>query len=252
MLVKLLVHPYTALGRTSTDKGEQYYSLIAALFNGADNMRLGRPRYLSDQLWHKALLTSSVQTVSGQYAVPPAGFAVNPNPVRNYRSSVGLPRSDLGVEGYEAIRRTFDYGAPGLAANDGNVNNANRPRSINSYPVSTEGLKYYNRQERRWVVTGTPARNVAVPRAAGRDTLTPDVAYCAEVGFARFNTKLVRNLTWMVQLQRIIRVVLINHLSYLDTDVVTGLKIADPTVTEYHGNDAYTDDDFNGNNYTVV
>jgi hypothetical protein len=57
LLVKLLVHPYAELSV------EEYYGLLGSLFNGNDNMKLGRPRYLSDQLWHKALLTSSASNV---------------------------------------------------------------------------------------------------------------------------------------------------------------------------------------------
>jgi hypothetical protein len=171
--------------------------------------------------------------------------------VNSYFAPTNLPKSDLGVEGYEAMRRAIEY-VPAAAAAAGTIpagENAGalRARSINSYPIATEGLKYYDRATRRWTVAGALARP-----ANGRNTLPRDVMYCAEVGFLRFNTKLVRNLTWMTQLQRIIRVVLINHLSYLDTDVVSGLKIADPTVTEYNANDAYTNDDFNGNRYNVV
>ncbi len=79
-----------------------------------------------------------------------------------------------------------------------------------------------------------------------------DVLYCAELGKARFDTKLSRNLTWLVQLQRIMRVVLIDHLSWLNTPVVRGLKIADPKVTEYDGNDQFDNKDFTGENYSLL
>jgi hypothetical protein len=113
--------------------------------------------------------------------------------------------------------------------------------SLELDPVTTAGLKYYDKANKRW----------RTKEAAGN--MPPaDVLYCAEIGRARFDTKLVRNLTWLVQLQRIMRVVLINHLSWLDTPVVKGLKIADATITEYNANDAFTDDDFNGSRYDVI
>jgi hypothetical protein len=58
LLVKLLCHPWAPMGSAA-----EYYGLVGALFNGADNLGLRRPRYLSDQLWHKVLMTSSIQNV---------------------------------------------------------------------------------------------------------------------------------------------------------------------------------------------
>ena len=81
---------------------------------------------------------------------------------------------------------------------------------------------------------------------------TGDVIYCAELGRMRFDTKLVRNLVWFVQLQRIMRVVLTNHLSWLNTPVVRGLKIADSKITEFEGNEQYDPKDFTGENYSVL
>jgi hypothetical protein len=72
------------------------------------------------------------------------------------------------------------------------------------------------------------------------------------VGKERFDTKLVRNLTWFVQLQRILRVVLVNHLSWLDTPVVRGLKIADGNITEYNADQKDGNPPFDGTDYEVV
>lgn len=107
-------------------------------------------------------------------------------------------------------------------------------------PVQAEGLKY--RKNDRWAVANTGGKNMDVG----------NVVYCAELGRMRFDTKLVRNLTWLVQLQRIMRVVLINHLSWINTPVIRGLKIVDPKVTEYESNDKFDEDDYNGNKYSMV
>jgi hypothetical protein len=48
------------------------------------------------------------------------------------------------------------------------------------------------------------------------------------------------------------RVVLIDHLSWLDTPVVKGLKIADPVVTEYNSNDQFSANDYDGSRYDVI
>jgi hypothetical protein len=103
--------------------------------------------------------------------------------------------------------------------------------TLASDPVETAGLKVY--RENKWQKAGPNAK------------VMEDVVYCAEVGRARFDTKLVRNLTWFVQLQRIMRTVLINHLSWISEPVVKGLKITESKITEYNANDKYEDNDYN-------
>jgi hypothetical protein len=48
------------------------------------------------------------------------------------------------------------------------------------------------------------------------------------------------------------RVVLTNHLSWINTPVVRGLKIADAKVTEFEGNDQFTEADYDGSRYDVI
>ncbi len=103
-----------------------------------------------------------------------------------------------------------------------------------SDPIATEGLKVY--RGNKWIKALSTGN---APKTPG------DVVYCAEVGRARFDTKLVRNLTWFVQLQRIMRVVLTNHLSWISEPVVKGLKITQSNITEYNANDKFDDDEYN-------
>ena len=110
--------------------------------------------------------------------------------------------------------------------------------SIASLPNMTPGLKIRQKGKKSgWSIATKTAMKI------------PEVIYCAELGRARFDTKLVRNLTWFVQLQRVMRVVLTNHLSWINSPVVRGLKIADAGMTELHGNDGYDPDAFTGANY---
>jgi len=114
---------------------------------------------------------------------------------------------------------------------------------VPSNPVATSGLKYF--RDGRWRVKNdddAPQNNMA----------TGDVIYCAELGRMRFDTKLVRNLVWFVQLQRIMRVVLTNHLSWINTPVVRGLKLTDTKITEFNGNEQFAESDFDGTNYEVI
>ena len=105
-----------------------------------------------------------------------------------------------------------------------------------SKPVG-EGLKVYDKKSDQWV---DPENN------QGRKIHLSPIAtyYYAEVGRMRFDTKLVRNITWMVNLQRIMRAMINRHVSHIESSVIRGLPIADSKVTEYNGNENYNDEDF--------
>jgi hypothetical protein len=155
-----------------------------------------------------------------------------------------------GIAAYiSGMIRLYTSTTKSLAGNLENLNKStefkvlrkNAPLNIPSGPVSTMGLKYWDHNNKTWSVRAGGAANMDIG----------DVLYCAELGKMRFDTKLVRNLTWLVQLQRIMRVVLINHLSWINTPVIRGLKIADPKVTEYAGNDQFDEKDYTGENYSM-
>ncbi len=116
-----------------------------------------------------------------------------------------------------------------------------------SNPVATPGLKVFKGTGRdgNWSA-------VNIGDATQNNMAIGDVLYCAELGKMRFDTKLVRNLTWLVNLQRIMRVIMVNHLSYLNTPVIKGLKIANPKVTEFEANEKFDEDDYNSSNYETL
>ena len=204
LLVKLLVNPYAKLKNC-----QEYFGLTASLFNGNDSLKLGRPRYLSDQLWHKVLLTSSAHMLDNN-----------------------TKTLEMGPSAYEAQRQslTFNHYKKEYAVHKINMGMA---------PVATSGLKIY--KNGKWV---TVTSDVTMHPA--------DVLYCAELGKLRFDTKLVRNLTWLVNLQRIMRVIMVTHLSQINTPVVRGLKIANPKITEFDGNEKFEEGDYDGTNYDLV
>ena len=108
-----------------------------------------------------------------------------------------------------------------------------------------EGLKIYDKQTNQWV---DPKDNNGV-----KVHLTPEQTYkYAEIGRMRFDTKLVRNLTWMVNLQRVMRAMINRHISHIEASVIRGLPIADNKVTEYSGNENYDDDDFDVKQFVAL
>lgn len=274
LFVKLLVYPYTPLSYNQSELRKQYYGLLASLFNGNDdlNMKLARPRYLSDQLWHKVLLSGSPQITSNVDRIDalPDTTDIEQNKLveftpgyKNTRDQIGranpqhfdstmhlamhmhvnnaarhrpavIPNMESGPSGYEAQRIWFNNNR------NGNLSYINPGEAI--LPNVTRGLKYWNKANKTWTVA-----------LVGNDNRPEhDMLYLAELGYTRFNTKLVRNLTWLVNLQRTMRVVMINHLSWIDTPVIKGLKVMDPTVTEYNSNDVYQASDFQGTEYSAM
>jgi hypothetical protein len=150
---------------------------------------------------------------------------------------LSLNKQDIpedGPEGEEAIRH---YAR--LNAYDFQIK-----RNANKQPVDTQGLKIWDATAKKWKVAKAGHNN---------SLLRPsDVLYCAELGKLRFDTRLTRNLVWFVQIQRLMRVVLINHLSWLDTPVARGLKLTNTKVTEFNANEKFEENDFNGNEYNVL
>ena len=224
LMVKLLTNPYAKI------TGNEYFDKVSSLFNGNDNLRLGRPRYLSDQLWHKVLITSSADFVDDQESSE--GFY-----------DVGTLES--GPSGYESMRK-------GRTVNYNEISGKYNPKindimmtvyNANELPVATSGLKIY--KNGKWTVVNTN-------RVHNANMHPADVLYCAELGKLRFDTKLVRNLTWLVNLQRIMRVIMVTHLSQINTPVVRGLKIANPKITEFDGNEKFEEGDYDGTNYDLV
>jgi len=58
------------------------------------------------------------------------------------------------------------------------------------------------------------------------------------------NVKLIRNLIWVSELQLITRKLLVKYLSWIDTPVVQGLKIANPIITEFVRKDRPRPDEY--------
>ncbi len=196
LMAKLLLHPYANLSQNGEDARE-YHQLTASLFNGNDGLRLGIPRYLSDQLWHKVLLNASAQEPVGG----------------------NLMQFEMGVPAHQVIQ---EFQVP-----------------VGVRIMHPAGLKYFDKTTKQWRAVDVPMNPIRVQQ-------------CENVGRLRFDTKLVRNLTWFVQLQRVMRVIMLNNLSWINTPVIQGLAIQDESTTEYQANERYDANDYNGTKYRVM
>ena len=196
LLLKLLVHPYAQIhdDNASYNHKPEYSILFQSLCSGNDGLRLGRPKYLSDQLLNKVLLSG------------PANISIN-----KYKKN-SLHRIESGPNGYAA----YSLLNPLTYENDYKI-----PHMIK-----------YIKPDKKYITN-----------------INDDAYINYNYSLTRFNTKIIRNLIWLVNLQRIMRVMLVQHLDFISTPVINNIQIANPKVTEYEGNEEYDDNDFNGKKY---
>lgn len=69
----------------------------------------------------------------------------------------------------------------------------------------------------------------------GKAAYEPSATNVAYLGVARFNTKLVRNIFWLVNLQRLMRLKMRKDLMWYNTDVVSGHAVVSENITEFKG-----------------
>lgn len=66
----------------------------------------------------------------------------------------------------------------------------------------------------------------------------------ALIGRMRFDTTLMRNIFFLVNLQRVMRMLMRNEISYLESPVVSSSQVINRQITEYVGNETYSSDIF--------
>ena len=76
--------------------------------------------------------------------------------------------------------------------------------------------------------------------------------FMAELGRMRFDTKLIRNINWLILIQRMMRLMLKTHLDWIDAPVVKGLRAINPKITEYSTDEGYNKEDYDGIHYNPL
>jgi uncharacterized protein (UPF0147 family) len=166
MLVKLMCHPFGQIWESRSGQfgavrnaGKQYHALIGSLFSGNDSLRLGVPKYLSDQLLNKALLVSAAFV---------AGNLPESDADGSYRLPGDLPPHPGGPSTVQAQRATQNYaGLPMLFNSAGaSFNSADVIRAMNKMPDAV----------RQWAAN-IPVNgiNVGVNANAARDAVVDTI-----------------------------------------------------------------------------
>jgi hypothetical protein len=205
--VKMLMVPYAHVDRNidygANPNATQVVSPLRLIMNGADGLHYGRPKFISDQLLNKALLSQMY---------PGAQFQMEAGP------ATGAP---LAVDGMQM----------GQARPVPRVVPPAPPMSLRV--VQTMPLVNLNRN--------TDQLSYIANRSAKYTNFGQNVTGWEDIGFDRFNTVLVRNLYFTVQMQRLLRAILARETVIYRNVISKSSDIVDPRITEYNDNQSHQD-----------
>lgn len=215
-------------------KGYQYSGLFTSLVLGNDDMKLERPRYLSDQLYNKVLLSCIVTHKNEPMNQPAREIGPMSFHMDNVYEQAGADVANVGGNlVYQNIKIWNATEIPSQLIGLGGA----RVNELRSMPFL---------RSNRWVESPVIDRLNA---AHNSNDKVVHMKFLHEVGKCRFDTKLIRNLTWFSNLHRLMMKIVGNHLEWISTPVVEGRQIADPVITEYRGNQSFTPNDFSDMSY---
>jgi hypothetical protein len=204
-LVRILLEPRGK--RYVTD----YVNNIWRLMAGNESLTLNRPKYLSDQLWNKVLLNSMFNT---------------PNTHSKPRHFVDNVSND---------QRTMLYGHL--------YDNNNRVEPLDLLGTTSGNMNYgYNEITILDSVANRTNKHETNVRAIISDRNNAR-AWQAE-GYNRYHTTIVRYVEWFVHLQRVMRLLMRDQLSWVNDPIVHKSNVINEQVTEYDSNRKFELSDF--------
>jgi hypothetical protein len=178
MLAKTLIHPYAQRAP------QEYYNYMARLMAGDTKLDLGRPKYLSDQLWNKTLLNTVYYYKDQDESGPKAESAMHR----------GIKDPNTKANLITATKNLFD-----------------------DETEYVEGL-----------VLGYIDSDKIFKQA-----IKVDKKALVKLGLERYNTVLVRNLDYITNIQRIMRLIMRDQLRDLAKPIITGQKAINRNLTEF-------------------
>ena len=227
MLLKLMMNPYEVVPKASygfMDQLAKYATrgFVQRIFRGDDSLMMGRPKFLSDQVYNKALFGSLTPTpYSFDEAGPPASGRMTTSYRRNAKViGDATPDAGLVASGVQAV-----WGV------------ADRTRRAGPLDI-IDGVYANNRIYGALTYIGQPDENDPTGTTALKQVqLGPKanikLAALDAVGKARFDTRIVRNLFFITNIQRLMRLKLNQELTQYRNVLVSNHSVINPGVTEY-------------------
>lgn len=197
MLNKLIIHPYCHVDQT------KFLWLVSRLSLGDTDAKLGRPKFISDQLWGKLLLQSQLPTAGV------AGIPLQEN--NNLRE--GIPAAVASMRGI-----------------NNNAEPANKDDALDALYGNHTGAVDY-----KYVKVEDGKHKIARVNISNIKTAT-------DIGYLRFNTLFVRNLYFLCNIQRVMRMVMREEVAQLEAPVVS--DVLNRRITDFEGAEQRSEETF--------
>ena len=202
-----------------------YVNNIWKLMAGNDSLTLNRPKYLSDQLWNKVLLNSLYGDASEAKKSTTIGL------VPNDRLSVGHLGSQLA--------RTMHMGEKqGLKINNGKES-IDTPTDPVTYSLDFGNAKMTYEDSSNKSKPKSNKHSINVETAGSLDA-----KICNGIGYERYQTIIVRYIEWFVHLQRVMRLLMRDQLTWVNDPIVHQSNALNDQITEYASNNKFDISDF--------
>jgi hypothetical protein len=235
-LVKHLIHP---CGYRSLKEYLDHYYRIAA---GNTSLSLNRPKYISDQLWNKVLLNSLYPTQTTS-----TGDQWSYDNARGLSGSSDLDLNEARTHSNAAFRGgTGENRRRYLQASE-SKRSTDEPFDIGvdtfiTNATNTSSYKQLGSDE--WQLTSNDS-SISKDEIKSYTELNSKQSELAAIGYLRYNTKLVRYVDWIVEIQRVMRLLMRAELSWISDPVVNSHDAINEQVTEYELNNTYDINDYN-------
>lgn len=236
--LKLLLDPYAEVSMNVFGGMDQIQdfaanALVSRIFRGDDTLMMGRPKFLSDQLFNKALFGSLIPTpyVFDETGPPGAG-----------RMEIGRDRPPAVQQANAPLAGPVAHGVPArwgvpppppagaAAAPPGapvNYQAAPVPARVIAPAGQIYGaLTYIGEPDNDEPSSGLKQVQMGINAAAKLEMLHA-------IGKLRFDTRFVRNLFFISNVQRVMRLKLNQELTQYRNVLVSDHSVINPGVTEY-------------------
>lgn len=225
--LKLVLDPYAEVSAATYGGVPQLEAgasngLIQRIFRGDGSLLMGRPKFLSDQVFNKALFGSMIPTPYDFDETGPPGAGRMAAGRRPGTVAAAMPKGGPPV-GPLAAGAPAQWGGPGGLFTAAAVPAGSLPYGDRrAYPL----LTYVGTPE------GEDASSALKQVQLGNNS-AGKLEYLAQIGKLRFDTRLVRNLFFVANVQRLMRLKLNQELTQYRNVLVAGHSVVNPGVTEY-------------------
>ena len=183
---------------------------------GNDALSLNRPKYLSDQLWNKVLLHNLYTTDNASLRAAPPNIQYQNN---------GSNRA-----------RTMHMNSPFQAVQQPEIID-NIATPVTSLNFGSQNISYVSK-----INTNKRTKHDLNLETV---TLTPvQVLDWHQMGYFRYQTIIVRYIEWFVQLQRVMRLLMRDQLTWVNDPIVHKSNAISNEITEYESNNKFQLSDF--------